>query len=66
MQRKFGKMVNLGRTTGCIHRAVLVKSGRVHNLTNGGGFTLPYPLRGRRKRGRGDRGRVELLRWITL
>ena len=32
MQRKIGKLSNLVRTTGWIHRATLVKSGRVKNL----------------------------------
>ena len=36
MQRKVGNLGNLGRTTGYIHRAALVKRGRVHNL---GGVT---------------------------
>ena len=36
MLRKVGKMVNLGRTTGYIYRAPLVKSGREQNL---GGVT---------------------------
>ena len=36
MLRKVGKMVTLGRTTGYIHRAPLVKSGREQNL---GGVT---------------------------
>ena len=35
IQRKVGKLVNLGRKTGWIHRSDLVKSGRVHNLTDG-------------------------------
>ena len=35
-QRKVGNMGNLGRKTGYIHRAELVKSGRVQNL---GGIT---------------------------
>ena len=42
MQRKVGNMGNLGRTKGYIHREELVKSGRVHDLTNGVGYTLPY------------------------
>ena len=40
IQRKAGKLGNLGRTTGWIHRAELVKSGRVNNLTNRVGCTL--------------------------
>ena len=36
MQRKVVKLGNLGRTTGYIHRAELVKSGSVQNL---GGVT---------------------------
>ena len=37
MQRKVGNMGdNLGRTTGWIHRAELVKSGRLHTM---GGVT---------------------------
>ena len=36
MQKKFGNLVTLGRTTGCIHRATLVKTGKVKNL---GGVT---------------------------
>ena len=36
MQRKVGNLGNLGRTTRWIHRAALVKSGRVQNL---GGVT---------------------------
>ena len=36
MQRKVGKLGNLGRRMGYIHREVLVKSGRVHNM---GGVT---------------------------
>ena len=32
MQRKVGNLEKLGRTTGWIHMATLVKSGRVHNM----------------------------------
>ena len=35
IQKKVVKLGNLGRTTGWIHSTVLVKSGRVHNLTKG-------------------------------
>ena len=44
----------------------LVKSIRVHNLTNGVGCTLLYSRRGKRKRGEEERGRSEFSRWITL
>ena len=59
MQIKVVKLGNLGRTIGYIHRATLVKSGRVHNLggvshtrrlTNRVVYTLLYPRRVRRKR----------------
>ena len=66
IQRKVGKMGNLGRTTGWIHMAALVKIGCVHNSTNRMGCTIPYSQRGRRNRVGGERGRVELSRWITL
>ena len=56
MQRKFGKLGNLGRMTGYIHGAELIKSGRVQNLgvsrrrglINRVGCTLTYSRRGRR------------------
>ena len=41
MQRKVVNPGNLGRTTGWIHRVSLFKSGRVHNLMNRVGCTLP-------------------------
>ena len=52
-QRNVGKIGNLGRMTGWVHRAALVKSGREYNLTNGVGCTLPYSQKRRRKGGRG-------------
>ena len=63
MQRKVGKIDNPGRTTGWIHRAALVKSGRVQNL---GGVTyetidergrlhITVSKKGKEKKGGGER-----------
>ena len=65
MQRKVGKIVNLGRTTIWIHRLMLVKSGRVHTLGGGmykkfdekGGLHITLPKNGKEKKGGvGERG----------
>ena len=64
MQRRVGKLGNMERMTGWIHRAVLVKSGRVQNQ---GGFTykkvekqarlhITVPKKGKEKKGRGREG----------
>ena len=45
MQRKVGKLGELGKTTGWIHRSELVKSGRVNNL--GGVKCNKFDERGR-------------------
>ena len=60
MQRKVGKLVNLGRKTGYINRATLVKSGRVQNL--GGVAYKKVDKRGRLRitlltKGKEERGR---------
>ena len=65
MHRKVGKLGNLGRTTGWIHREALVNSGRVTNM---GGVTykkvdepgwlhIPLPKKGKEKNGGGRRER---------
>ena len=40
MKRKVGKLGNLGRTVGWIHKVALVERSRVHNLKKGVGCTL--------------------------
>ena len=62
MQIKVENLGNMGRTMGWIHMAELVKSGKVHNLTNGVGCTLPYSRRGRRKTWGEEGGTVEFSR----
>ena len=63
MQRKVGKIVNLGRTTIWIHRLMLVKSGRAHTLGGGmykkfdeqGRLHITLPKNGKEKKGGGRR-----------
>ena len=75
MQRNVGKLGdNLEIMTGWIHRAALVKSGRVWNLGSityekfdkQGRLNITIPKKGKEEKGGGGRGRVELSRWVTL